>query len=143
MASKHCPCGYNILIYTADETSPQHLSTTNLRDRALKGEILLCICPQILSEFFAIVTDTKRVKNPRTSKEALREMEKYFYSKSILKIYNGSDIIEKLSTFSDVMRLESRRFSTYSWLPPCFPIMSPVFTPTIQRTSLNLAKSKC
>ncbi|MFH1648456.1 MAG: hypothetical protein ABIA11_01830 [Patescibacteria group bacterium] len=66
-----------------------------LREKGLKGEVPLCICPQVLNEFFAIVTDPRRVSNPRTQKEALLEMEKYFYSKNILKIYPGHEIIER------------------------------------------------
>lgn len=85
----------NILVYAADDTSPFHQAAVELREKGLKGETLLCICPQVLNEFFAIVTDSKRVSSPRTQKEALLEMEKYFYSKNILKIYPGPDIIER------------------------------------------------
>jgi len=86
----------NILVYAADESSPFHQATVDLRDKGLKGETLLCICPQILNEFFAIVTDPKRVHNPRTQKEAILEMEKYFHAKNILKIYPGPEITEKI-----------------------------------------------
>ena len=63
----------NILVYAADETSPSHQAAIALREKGLKGEIPLCICPQVLNEFFAIVTDPKRVSHPRTQKEALLE----------------------------------------------------------------------
>lgn len=85
----------NILVYAADETSPFHKVAKTLRDKGLKGEISLCVCPQVLNEFFAIVTDSKRVSNPRSQKEAQIEIEKYFNSKNILKIYPGPDAIER------------------------------------------------
>lgn len=47
-----------------------------------------------MNEFFAIVTDPRRVRNPRSKNEALQEMEKYFLSKNILKIYSGPGILE-------------------------------------------------
>ena len=85
----------NILIYAADETSPFYQAAKALREKGLRGEILLCICPQVLNEFFATVTNPQRVSNPRTQNEARLEMEKYFFSKNIIKIYPGSDVIEK------------------------------------------------
>jgi len=84
----------NILVYAADETSPFHQAAVSLREKGLKGETLLCVCPQVLNEFFAIITDPRRVNNPRTPKEAILEMGKYFHSKSILKIYPGPNIVK-------------------------------------------------
>ncbi len=85
----------NVLVYAADEASPFHQATSTLREKGLKGEISVCLCPQALNEFFAIVTDPRRVGNPISQKDALLEMEKYFYSKNILKIHPGPEIIER------------------------------------------------
>ncbi len=85
----------NVLVYAADEASPFHQATSTLREKGLKGEISVCLCPQVLNEFFAIVTDPRRVSNPISQKDALLEMEKYFYSKNILKIHPGPEIIER------------------------------------------------
>lgn len=49
----------------------------------------------MLNEFFAIITDSRRVHNPRTHKEALLEIEKYLLASNILKIYAGPGIIEQ------------------------------------------------
>ena len=86
----------NILVYAADETSPFHQSAVALREKGLRNEISLCICPQVLNEFFAIATNPRRVSSPRTQKEAILEMEKYFHSKNILKIYPGPEIIDRI-----------------------------------------------
>jgi hypothetical protein len=40
-----------------------------------------------MSEFFAVVTDPKRVAKPLTCREAISELEKYSNSKSFQKIY--------------------------------------------------------
>ena len=79
----------NILVYAADETSSFHKATIGLREKGLKGEIPLCICPQVLNEFFAIVTDPRRVSNSISQREAILEIEKYFYAKNMMKIYPG------------------------------------------------------
>ncbi len=89
ITSDTCLLDTNILVYAADETSPFHQDAKVLREKGINGEVSLCICPQVLSEYFAIITDPKRVNEPRTQKEAVFELEKYFSSKNILKIYPG------------------------------------------------------
>ncbi len=86
----------NVLVYAADETSPFHPTAKAIREKGLRGEISLCICPQVLTEFFAIVTDSKRVSNPRTQEEAQIEIEKYTHSENISKIYPRPDILERI-----------------------------------------------
>lgn len=83
----------NVLVYAADKSSPFHEASKDLRDRGLKGEISLCLFPQILCEFFAIVTDRKRVSSPRSQEVALAEIEKYLEAGSIQKLYPGPDIL--------------------------------------------------
>jgi len=79
----------NILIYAADESSSFFERSRNLLKRGLAGEVEICISMQNLSEFFAIITDPKRVDNPRTQAEALVEIKKYLRSQRIRKIYQG------------------------------------------------------
>mgnify|MGYP001597635897 CR=1 FL=1 len=95
ITSEICLLDTNVLVYAADETSSFHQVAMILREKGLKGDAFLCVCPQVLNEFFAIITDPHRVGNPITQREALLEMEKYFTSRSILKIYPGPDIIER------------------------------------------------
>jgi predicted nucleic acid-binding protein len=42
----------NVLVYAMDQNSPCHTAAKALRDQGLKGEISLCVCPQVLNEFF-------------------------------------------------------------------------------------------
>lgn len=84
----------NVLVYAADESSPFHEVSKGLRDRGLEGRISLCIFPQILSEFYAIITDSKRVSNPRNQEEAVGEIEKYLNAKHLLKFYPEPDVVD-------------------------------------------------
>jgi len=86
----------NVLIYAADETSPFHQAAKELRDKGVKGDIALCICPQLLSEFYAVITDPRRTAQPRSSQEASSEIEKYLLHENLLKIYPVAGVIEKL-----------------------------------------------
>ena len=85
----------NVLVYAADQTSPFHEPSRSLRDQGVQGEIALGISPQILMEFFAVVTNPKRVQNPRSPGEAIAEIEKYIQSPQIHKLHPGPDILER------------------------------------------------
>jgi predicted nucleic acid-binding protein len=56
----------NILVYAADITAEFHEPSRQLRDRGRRGEISLVVTPQMLMEFFAVVTNPRRVANPRS-----------------------------------------------------------------------------
>jgi len=85
----------NVLVYAADESSPFHKDSKNILANALLGNVEICICPQVLLEFFAILTDSRRVKNPREPDEVIEEIEKYLSSKNIAKIYPEEDTLPK------------------------------------------------
>jgi len=46
----------NVLVYAADTNSPFREASKQLSDRGFRGEIRLVVTPQILMEFFAVVT---------------------------------------------------------------------------------------
>jgi len=95
------------LVYAADEASPFHEKSKKLREREIVGKIRLCICPQILVEFFAIITDSRRVEKPIKPKEAIEEIEKYLRSENIFKIYPKEDTL--LRTISLLKKYNLRR----------------------------------
>jgi len=105
--SDSCLIDTNVLVYAADQRSPFHEAAQNLREQGLNGAISLCICPQVLTEFFAIVTDPRRVDKPRSRQEALFEMEKYLRSKQIAKIYPDAGTME--ITLDLLMRYEIKK----------------------------------
>lgn len=81
----------NVLVYAANDNSPFHKAAVALRDKGLRGELSLCITPQVLNEFYANVTNPKQIDSPFTQAEARLEMEKYFHSRRILKIHPQPD----------------------------------------------------
>ena len=86
----------NILVYRADQDSAFHLPSINLINRGLRGDISLCLAPQNLTEFYAVMTNPKRVTNPITPVAARVEIERYLQSQNIRKIYQTADLMPKL-----------------------------------------------
>jgi predicted nucleic acid-binding protein len=66
----------NVLIYTYYEDTPQHPAAFPLLDRAQEADTSLCLSPQVLAEFYAAITNPRRVSAPFTFDEALAEIEK-------------------------------------------------------------------
>lgn len=60
----------NILVHSYNQASPYQKRAGDIVRRAMQGEIDACIAPQILYEFFAVVTNRKRVEHPMSVNEA-------------------------------------------------------------------------
>ena len=88
----------NVLVYAADTTAAFHEQAKQLRDCGIRGELPLAVSPQVLLEFFAVVTSPRRVAQPRSPEEAREEIEKYVRAPAIRKIHPGGDILNRVLT---------------------------------------------
>ena len=62
----------NIFVYALDADAPQHVASRTLLEAAQReASVTLYVTPQILCEFYAIVTNARRVLKPRSSADAL------------------------------------------------------------------------
>jgi toxin-antitoxin system PIN domain toxin len=68
----------NVLVYAFDQQSKFHNASRTLLVKAADAESQghYSVTPQILAEFFAVVTNPRRVHNPRTPQEALDVIER-------------------------------------------------------------------
>jgi predicted nucleic acid-binding protein len=57
----------NVLVYAFNADAPQHLVSRRLLDEARAGATILYVTSQILCEFYAVVTNPRRVTSPRSS----------------------------------------------------------------------------
>lgn len=88
----------NVLVYAADRTSPHHEASRHLRDSGRQGLFVPCLTPQILFEFYAVVTDARRVSQPLTAADATEELTRYFTDATIRLIHPGPTIGETVQT---------------------------------------------
>ena len=70
----------NILVHATGTQSPRHAKAKELRDHAAKGQFEACIASQILTEFYAVVTDPRRFQPALTPSQAQRELRTYLSS---------------------------------------------------------------
>jgi len=74
----------NILIYAADEDFPLHSTALTIRNKALKETDEVRLCYPVLLEFFAVITDPKRVRNPLPPREAWDQVKAYLDAFTVL-----------------------------------------------------------
>ena len=60
----------NILVHAYNKSSPHQEQASKIIRKAMKGEEEVCLSPQVLYEFFAVVTSAKRVERPISPPEA-------------------------------------------------------------------------
>ena len=61
----------NVLVYAMDADAPQHAASRTLLDAAQHSGLTLYVTPQILCEFYSVVTNPRRVPKPRSAGDAL------------------------------------------------------------------------
>jgi predicted nucleic acid-binding protein len=92
----------NILVHAAGAQSLRHAKSKELRDQAVTGEFEACIAAQVLTEFYAVVTDPRRFQPPLTPSQAQRELRAYLSSS--LKL-----IVPKETTVTRMLNLLGSR----------------------------------
>ena len=92
----------NILVYALDADAPQHVACRTLLEAA-QGEapVTLYVTSQILCEFYAIVTNARRVLKPRSSADALAAISNMLGFLRVLPV--------PVTTIDEVMALLRRR----------------------------------
>lgn len=74
----------NVLVYAYNADSEYHAVCRPFLNRAIDGALKACLAPQVLFEFFAVVTNPARVASPIAPAEALNEMSKLIDSFPLL-----------------------------------------------------------
>mgnify|MGYP001236563506 CR=1 FL=1 len=64
----------NVLVYAVNADSPQHGASRAVVDASMNGRVPGVLVPQVLLEFFAVVTNPKRVTKPLDSFRAWRQV---------------------------------------------------------------------
>lgn len=92
----------NILIYAWWYEAPQNEAARRLRDEAAAGGIAACICPQVLQEFAAVITDSRRYDLPFRPEQAAGQVR--VYAACLPMIFPGRDAVD---LFADIVAQHS------------------------------------
>lgn len=85
----------NVLVYSLYPTAPQHPASRALVESAKDPAAGLCVFPQILAEFFSIVTNPKRVTPAKTAEEALQAIEQFLALPGLSLLPVPADVVSR------------------------------------------------
>ena len=77
----------NVLIYALDTAAPQHASS--FWDAARTDAATLFVIPQILCEFYSVMTNPRRVARPRAAAEAIAVLSEMLAFLHVLPVPAG------------------------------------------------------
>lgn len=87
----------NVLVFSFYQDRPEHRACAALRDRAQQDDAALCIAPQNVAEFYAVVTNPRRVSAPFTASDALTEIEKLLSLPGLTLLSVPPDAVQRLA----------------------------------------------
>jgi predicted nucleic acid-binding protein len=85
----------NVLVYALFPTAPQHGASRALVEKAKDPGAGLCVLPQILADFFAVVTNPKRVSPAKTPDEAADAIEQFLALPGLALLPVPADIVTR------------------------------------------------
>ncbi len=85
----------NVLVYALFPSSSQHAASRSLLEKARDPNAGLCVFPQILAEFFAVVTNPKRVSPAKTPEEALQAIERFLALPGLALLPLPADVVTR------------------------------------------------
>jgi len=86
----------NVLVYAINQNAEQHSAALKLVESGLNGEIPISFTPQVFSEFFATVTNPKRITSVLSRENALSQIENYFLKGKVDIIFIHQGTLDKM-----------------------------------------------
>ena len=91
----------NVLVYASVEDSPYHAQAQSVIERINSREVDAFLSLQVLAEFYATITNPRKMVRPLSPEEATEAVRRYLQS-GMVKLHIGE------STFSLTMRLAAQ-----------------------------------
>lgn len=83
----------NVLVYAFDAEAENHAIARTILDASNSAGAGLCVTPQTLAEFFAVVTSSRRVRNPRTPAQAAEVIAKIMVLPGLSLLPTPADLV--------------------------------------------------
>ena len=86
----------NVLIHAHAVDSPFHAIARHVRDQAAQGLMEACLSPQVLCEFFSVITDERVARPALPAAQAKREIRYYWHESRFTRILPTEHTIHRL-----------------------------------------------
>ena len=85
----------NVLVDALYEDLPAYRAASHLLTLAEDAAAAFCVAPQVLAEFYTIITDSRRVSDAYTAEEPRQEVEKIRHKRGIRILPVPVDIVDR------------------------------------------------
>lgn len=93
----------NVLVYAVNASAPQHRASRAAVEAAMAGTLFAVLVPQVLLEFFAVVTNPRRVTHPLDPRTAWEQVEALRGNLRVLDVYATTlDALQELVQTTNV-----------------------------------------
>lgn len=89
----------NVLVYASYDQHQHHPACKGLLAQSETGEARLCLTSQVMAEFFATVTNHRRVSEPFTTNQAVRALRAF--SASLIQLPVPVDVADRWMSLVD------------------------------------------
>ncbi len=100
----------NILLRSLYADSPHYSAARALINQAKSSDAAFCVVPQVLAEFYAVVTNPSQVPDVKTSAEALATIRIFLKRPGITLLPAPVDIFERWSALLEKQPVTGRKF---------------------------------
>ncbi len=80
----------NVLVYAVNADAPQHSASRAILEAALGQRLPAMLVPQVLVEFYAVVTSARRVEHPLDPEAAWKEVAALRAALPVLDVTSGA-----------------------------------------------------
>jgi predicted nucleic acid-binding protein len=87
----------NVLVEATFSGTAHHAAARAIVERAKERTGAMCVLPQIVAEFYSIVTDARRVKPVKTPAEALAAIDAYLSLPGMTLLPVPADVVSRLT----------------------------------------------
>ncbi len=98
----------NILVHAHAANSTFHGLARQVRDQAVDGVFPACLSPQVLCEFFSVITDDRLVRPVLSPTQAKKELRAYWNAGSFRRIVPKETTLSRLTEMLDRYDLKRR-----------------------------------
>jgi toxin-antitoxin system PIN domain toxin len=99
----------NVLVYALYEDARHHLRARALLDRAVDPHARFCVAPQNLIEFYAVVTNPRRVTQSKSATEALAAIADLLAQPGVSVIPVPGDLLSRWTALLEQHPVTGRR----------------------------------
>lgn len=98
MLDKQALVDTNVLIYAFSKESEYYKACRELLNNAQEGKLSLCVTPQVLAEFYAIATDSRRTTVPQKPQEIVEVIDQLLEMPGITFLSLPIDVVNRWTT---------------------------------------------